>query len=115
MRTKTQASDLARRFQWLITKHGKLRSKEALRLTNVLDELFPRFHKARKDWAESQRESADEFNLFEVMEVERDEVGHSKILAWLLDHRIEHGTHPQGNLGFRLLLKELAPVLQQQD
>jgi hypothetical protein len=69
------------------------------------------FRSARADWAALQRASADDFNLFEVIEVDGDEICHSKILAWLLDRRIEHGTHAQGNLGFRLFLEELGPEL----
>ena len=61
----------------------------------------------RERWAASQVALADDFNLFRVMNVEYDEVRHSKVLAWLLDRRIEHGTHAQGNLGFRLFLEEL--------
>jgi hypothetical protein len=45
------------------------------------------------------------------MGIENLERFHSKILAWLLDRRIEHGTHAQGNLGFRLFLKELGKDL----
>jgi hypothetical protein len=62
-------------------------------------------------WAESQKVVADDFNLFEVLEVEYDELSHSKLLAWLLDRRIEHGTHAQGSLGFQLFLEELRPEL----
>jgi hypothetical protein len=62
---------------------------------------------SRAAWAEKQKALADDFNLFRVMGVEHDEVRHSKLLAWLLDRRIERGTHAQGNLGFRLFLEEL--------
>lgn len=62
---------------------------------------------SRAAWAESQKAFADDFNLFSVMGVEYNEVRHSKLLAWLLDRRIDHGTHAQGNLGFRLFLEEL--------
>jgi len=114
MQKKTEASDLARRFQLLITGHAELCSKETSRLKNVLNEMLPGFLAARKKWAEAQEKSADDFNLFEVMEVEGDEICHSKILAWLLDHRIEHGTHAQGNLGFRLFLQELGSELREE-
>jgi hypothetical protein len=113
MQTKTDASDLTRRFQSLITRHAELRSKETERLKKVLDELLPSFLGERKKWAQGQRKSADDFNLFEVLGVEGDEESHSKILAWLLDHRIERGTHAQGNLGFRLFLEELAKELRE--
>jgi hypothetical protein len=58
-------------------------------------------------WAAYQVKYADDFNVFDVMKVEHDEVTHSKLLAWLLDRRIEHGTHAQGSLGFQLFLEEL--------
>jgi hypothetical protein len=41
------------------------------------------------------------------MQVEYDELRNSMILAWLLDRRIEHGTHAQGSLGLQLFLEEL--------
>lgn len=113
MQKNIDAKELTRRFRTLITRHGELLSKDTERLGRVLRELLPTFREARKQWADSQRISADDFNLFKVMEVEADEVRHSKILAWLLDHRIEHGTHAQGNLGFRLFLEEFDDELKQ--
>jgi hypothetical protein len=107
MQTETDPGELYRRFRSLVTTHAKLHAKEAAGLRTIWAELLDRFLAERKKWAESQLQSADDFNLLEVLEVEGDEVTHSKILAWLLDHRIESGTHAQGNLGFRLFLKEL--------
>ena len=103
-----KASELTNRFRSLVTRHAELRSKETTRLKRVLDDLLPNYLGERKKWAEGQRKSADEFNLFEVLEIDGNEVCHSMILAWLLDGRIEHGTHAQGNLGFQLFLEELA-------
>ena len=77
----------------------------------VFETILTGYLDARKVWAASQVECADDFNLFEVMGVDCDEVTHSKLLAWLLDHRIEHGTHAQGNLGFRLFLEEFRDKL----
>jgi len=58
------------------------------------------------NWQRSQRSTAEDFNLLEVMGVTGDEVRHSMLLAWLLDRRLEkHGTHAQGNLGLRLFLE----------
>lgn len=57
---------------------------------------------------QSQRYSACDFDLLDVLQVSQDEVRHSMLLAWLLDNRIEHaGTHAQGNLGFELFLREV--------
>lgn len=112
MKLKTGPSDLVQRFQSLISRHTELRSKETARLQTVVARLLPGFREARKVWADSQRHTAEDFNLFEIMGVASDEVRHSKILAWLLDHRIERGTHAQGNLGFRLFLEEFAGELR---
>jgi hypothetical protein len=70
------------------------------------------FHRVRSAWERNQGALADDFNLLQVMEVAEDEATHSKILAWLLDRRLEHGTHAQGNLGFRLFVQELGPELK---
>ena len=61
----------------------------------------------RDVWAKRQKAFADDFNLFKVLNVEYDEVRHSRLLVWLLDRRIDHGTHAQDSLGFRLFLEEL--------
>jgi hypothetical protein len=111
MQTETEPSELTRRFQCLIAEHAELRSRETVQVKKAVDELLPSFLVERQEWAESQRKTAEDFNLLEVMEVEGDELCHSKMLAWLLDHRIEHGTHAQGNLGFRLFLEELKTEL----
>ena len=111
MQTDIEPEALTSRFRSLISRHAKLVKKEAGGLIRVLDGLLPAFRDKRKKWAETQRQSANDFNLLAVMGVHWDEICHSKILAWLLDHRIESGTHAQGDLGFRLLLEELRPEL----
>jgi hypothetical protein len=78
---------------------------------SAIQRVLVGYRQRRTRWAETQRASADEFNLFEVMQVEHDEVRHSMILASLLDCRIEHGTHAQGSLGLRLFLEELQEEL----
>ncbi len=56
----------------------------------------------------SQEKSANDFNLLDTLQISGDEVKHSMMLTWLLDHRIEQaGTHAQGNLGFQFFLKEI--------
>jgi hypothetical protein len=79
-----------------------------------LKELLDGFHKTRSSWEREQVTRAEEFNLLQVMGVADDEVTHSRILAWMLDQRLEHGTHAQGNLGFRLFIQELGPKLKPQ-
>src|SRR5262249_43447143 len=54
-----------------------------------------------------QEQVADDFNLLDVMRLTGKEIRHSMVLAWLLDHDMRKlGTHAQGNLGFRLFLRE---------
>ena len=83
-------------------------AKQAERDRGAFPGLLAGYQDARASWAKAQEATADDFNLLEVMDVVGDENCHSNILAWLLDRRIEHGTHAQGNLGFRLFLKALA-------
>jgi hypothetical protein len=45
------------------------------------------------------------------LELDQNEACHSIILAWLLDRRIEQGSHAQGSLGFRLFLEEFGREL----
>jgi hypothetical protein len=103
---------LVRRFRGLMKQHADACKVESARIRIALDGVFLKFLEARRTWAVKQRSSADDFNLFELMKVDGDEVNHSRLLAWLLDHRIEHGTHAQGSLGFRLFLEELANDLR---
>jgi hypothetical protein len=88
-------------------QHSDASNAESARIRTALDGVFANFLHARKAWAGKQKHSADDFNLFEVMGVQNDELSHSRVLAWLLDHRIEKGSHAQGNLGFRLFLEDL--------
>lgn len=89
-------------------------AQTASELALLFKSLIEGYLAVRKEWAESQRNTADEFNLLEVVGVKSKELSHSKLLAWLLDHRIEKGTHAQGNLGFRLFLQELAGELSKE-
>lgn len=101
-------------FQMILAGHAELRAREAARLNRVLTPLLDGFLTARGTWTTQQRKTADEFNLFRVLRLENAEVRHSGLLAWLLDHNIEQGTHAQGELGFRLFLEEMEPELRQQ-
>jgi hypothetical protein len=74
-----------------------------LRFTQLLNEYEP----ACERWRQNQEATADDFNLLDVMNLTGDELRHSMLLAWLLDHRLNHyGTHAQRSLGFRLFLEE---------
>ena len=108
-----QPAELENRFQSLVKQHRELLDSETLRARKALDGVFTNFLRARKAWVGQQMHSADDFNLFEVMAVHNDELSHSRVLAWLLDHRIETGTHAQGNLGFQLFLEDLQPSFKE--
>jgi hypothetical protein len=52
--------------------------------------------------------SAADFNLLDTLQIAGDEAIHARMLAWLLDHRIEsYGTHAQGTRGFECFLREV--------
>ncbi len=77
---------------------------DKLRFKRVLDE----YQQACDTWTKNQEAIADDFNLLDVMNLAGDELRHSMLLAWLLDHRLnDYGTHAQGSLGFRLFLEEV--------
>jgi hypothetical protein len=85
--------------------------QEALRIDQEL-KTFPAllggYDRSVEEWRKGQAERADDFNLIEVLHATYDELRHSRMLAWVLDHRVAHfGTHAQGSLGFRLFLEEL--------
>jgi hypothetical protein len=74
-----------------------------LRFVQLLKEYEPACERLRRN----QEATADDFNLLEVMKLTGDELRHSMLLAWLLDHRLSAlGTHAQGSLGFFLFLNE---------
>ena len=111
-RLKHQESTNPGHVQLTILLNGfrEARNRERKAEANVppkLKKLLDGYLNSLGKWAEYQRALADDFNLFAVMDLEHDEATHSKILAWLLDRRIMHGTHAQGSLFFRLFLEEL--------
>src|SRR5262245_3416012 len=114
MQNKPDLTDLKNRFQSMITRFSELRAKDTAKLGKTLNQVLPGFLAERKKWAEAQRRTAEEFNLLEVLKIDGDEVSHSNLLAWVLDHRIEHGTHAQGDLGFQLFLEEFRRELGEQ-
>src|ERR1035437_2741911 len=99
-------------FLNVVCRSQEIEMKQADRDLPMFRDLLDGYLKSRETWAQAQRATADDFNMFEVMNVVGDENRHSRILAWLLDRRIEHGTHAQGNLGFRLFLEKFAEELK---
>jgi hypothetical protein len=82
--------------------------QQALRNREQFGQLLNSYNAASENWRLNQEATAEEFNLFDVMNLTGDEIRHSMLLAWLLDHRLTaFGTHGQGRLGFRVFLEEL--------
>jgi hypothetical protein len=98
-------------FGGLLNRSQEVEARQADRNLRVFLVFMDGYQESRALWAKAQEATADDFNFLEVMNVVGDENRHSNILAWLLDQRIEHGTHAQGNLGFKLFLKVLAGKL----
>ena len=82
---------------------------EAETTVRLLPEFFRGYHEALERWRHQQEDSADDFNILEVLRLTGNEIRHSMLLAWLLDWDMTAlGTHAQGNLGFRFFLEEFA-------
>ena len=73
-------------------------------LVPEIKQLLEDFNERLDGWREEQKSRADDFNVLRTMRLSRRELCHSDILAWLLD---PHGSHAQGNIGFRLFLKQM--------
>src|ERR1017187_8628655 len=108
---KTQVANLLVGFRSAIAQHRNTEETQAQKKLPLLRRLLGGFRDEHEKWAARQSLVADDFNVLQVLGIEYDELFHSKLLAWLLDPRIEHGSHAQGNLGFRLLLEEFRPEL----
>ena len=92
--------------------YKKVKTQQDNKTLERLRPFFVGFSDKLKDWENDQRATAERFNLLEVLRVDRKELLHSKVLAWLLDHRMsKHGTHAQGKLGFCLFLNILGKEL----
>jgi hypothetical protein len=93
------------------TQHRQIEEARGKKSLSLLKKLLHIHKDEHRRWEDAQKSTADDFNLFRVLDIEHKELIHSKLLAWLLDPRIEHGNHAQGNLGFRLFLEEFQPEL----
>jgi hypothetical protein len=69
------------------------------------EQLLDEYDRQQDSWREEQKSRADGFNILRTMRLNRKELCHSDILAWLLDPM---ETHAQGKLGFLLFLRELS-------
>jgi hypothetical protein len=70
----------------------------------AIGKLLSGYHAAVLRSRKSQHRTAEEFNLFSLLDIANDERRHSVLLAWLLDRR---GTHAQMESGLKALLHEL--------
>src|SRR5262245_31729378 len=96
-----------RRFAVLVIAYTPTRHAATVMRERSHQSLLNAYESNLTNWRKSQEMSASDFNVLETLEIVSDELKHSLMLAWLLDHRIERaGTHAQGNLGFRLFLAE---------
>lgn len=83
-------------------------SVRAARNRRHFENILLGYGQALAEWEKGQAERAERFDALECLGVARSEIHHSRVLAWLLDPNMRrHGTHAQGNLGFRLLLAAL--------
>lgn len=86
---------------------GQVRAHAGASDRNRISTLLAGFREAEERHRLEQEQCADDFNLLEVLKLTGNEIRHSMVLAWLLDHDLRRlGTHAQGKRGFRLFLKE---------
>jgi PD-(D/E)XK nuclease superfamily protein len=108
VKTTLERDRSARRFVALIDAYTRQRSGVSRDTRNCYENLLNGYQEKLSIWRKSQEHSASDFNLLETLKIVADEIRHSMMLEWLLDHRIERaGTHAQGKLGFRLFLEEI--------
>lgn len=73
-------------------------------LIQVAGRLLKGFRAKHEEGRKLQETTADDFNLLDTLQIAREEIRHSMLLAWLLGRE---ATHAQDNLGFRLFLKHV--------
>ena len=94
-------------FRWARARVESEGRDQSDRATGAFRTLLSRFAVARERRRVQQEAAADDFNLLGVLQLTHNEVRHSMVLAWLLDHDMDRlGTHAQGSLGFRMFLDE---------
>jgi hypothetical protein len=113
-RARHSRAPLAARFFSLLEQFREHRARaDRLELAQAIDvhkhvtDLLAGYLKSVEIYRQRQESVAEDFNIFEVMQLTGKEVRHSMVLTWLLDRSLgKFGTHAQGNLGFRLFLNE---------
>lgn len=83
-------------------------TEQSLSEKTALEALIAGFGEKIEVLRKDQETKAEDFVILDVLQLTFNEVRHSMLLAWLLDHNMTRsGTHAQGTLGFRLFLKRL--------
>ena len=94
--------------------HRKAQQEEHAAVRKMKKDFGPildGFEAALEQFWKRQEATADDFNLLAVVDLESDELSHTKVLAWLLngDPRVK-GTHYQRSLGFRCFLETFSTL-----
>ena len=113
-RDERSAVPLASRIRVLLEAFNECRARsdrveriQASDDCNNIKTVLAGYNENVEIYARRQAADAEDFNIFEVMQLTGKEVRHSMALAWLLDRDWRRfGTHAQGNLGLQLFLKE---------
>ena len=101
--TSNMATQGKARFRVLLDGYSATQLSSERDLSRVAKRLFTGLEAVHEQRRKLQATAAADFNLLETLQIAGEEIRHSMLLAWLL-RRDE--THAQGNLGFRLFLKE---------
>ena len=105
---RSRLENLLNGYASAITHHRAVEDNSARARSSGFASLLGGFGVAREEWRASQTTTAEEFNLLEALDVANEETRYSRLLAWLLDRRLEKfGTHAQGRIGFGLFLAEM--------
>lgn len=97
-------------------KCGQVRGRDGASDRTRFSVLMAGFGKAEERYRLEQVQRADDFDLLQVLQLTGNELRHSMVLAWLLDHDLRRlGTHAQGRIGFWLFLKEFGLPLAYAD
>ena len=100
-------------FGRLHARTERIEEKTALDLKSKFTHFISEFSNVIENWRKRQKASADDFNIMEVLELESDELSHSKLLVWLLNANPRlSGTHYQGHCGLQAFLEVLLPKLE---
>jgi hypothetical protein len=107
---RTDKTKMAKRFDLLLVEFessARWRSRAPNGLKTNFQSMISKFERQVEKSCRRQHSVAADFNLLDVVSLIKDELTHSKVIAWLLDGNPQTGTHAQGNLGFRLFLEEV--------